>query len=83
MTEPVLVFVNERAVRVPPGATAADAVAAMDPALADRLRDGAAYVTDGRGIRLPPGEAVNAGAIVRVVVSARGGEPRDEADAHP
>jgi hypothetical protein len=55
----------------------------MDPALADRLRDGAAYVTDGRGIRLPPGEAVNAGAIVRVVVSARGGEPRDEADAHP
>ncbi|PYP41263.1 MAG: hypothetical protein DMD43_06925, partial [Gemmatimonadetes bacterium] len=65
MTEPVLVFVNERAVRVPPGATAEDAVAAMEPALAERLRAGAAYLTDGRGIRLPPGEAVHAGTIVR------------------
>jgi hypothetical protein len=83
VTEALLVFVNERAVRVPPGATAEDAVAAMEPALADRLREGAAYLTDGRGIRLPPGEAVHAGAIVRVVVSARHGETRGEADAHP
>lgn len=83
MTEPVLVFVNERAVRVPPGATAETAVAALDPSLAERIRSGVGYVTDGRGIRLASGEPVYAGAILRVVVSARREGARGEADAHP
>ena len=80
MTHPILAFINDRPVRVTPGATAADAVAAFDSALAARLRDGAAYLTDGRGIRLDPATPVVAGAIFRVVVSARAS--RDEADAH-
>ena len=83
MTEPVLVFVNERAVRVPPGATAEAAIAALDPSLAEKIRNGAGYVTDARGIRLASGEAVYPGAILRVVVSARREGARDEADAHP
>lgn len=83
MSEPLLVFVNERAVRVPLGTTAEGVVLALDPELAERIRTGAAYLTDGRGIRLSPGEAVHAGAIVRVVVSARRAGPREEADADP
>jgi hypothetical protein len=81
VTAPVLVFVNERAVRVPPGTTAEGAVRAADPALAARLGEGAGYVTDGRGIRLEDGSPVYQGAILRVVVSARRGP--DEADAEP
>lgn len=84
MTEPILVFVNQRAVRVPPGSTAGQAVAAADPALAGLLAPGSgapsAYLTDARGIRLDPSEPVHAGSILRVIVTARA---RDEADAHP
>jgi hypothetical protein len=83
MSEAVVVFVNERAVRMPPGSTAEAAVAALDAGLGEKLREGAAYVTDGRGIRLESGEPVYAGAILRVVVSARREGARDEADAHP
>jgi hypothetical protein len=58
----------------------ADAVRAMDPALADTLAAGQAHLTDGRGIRLDPSEPATAGAIVRVVRSAR--QPREpDADA--
>lgn len=85
MTEPILVFVNQRAVRVPPGSTAGQAVAAADPALAGLLAPGSgapsAYLTDARGIRLDPSEPVHAGSILRVIVTARAA--RDEADAHP
>ena len=79
--ETVPVFVNGHCVRVPPGEPAAGAVALHDAALARQLAAGRAYVTDGRGIRLAPDAPVHAGAILRVVVSARR-EP-DEADAHP
>jgi hypothetical protein len=81
VTAPVLVFVNERAVRVPPGTTAEGAVRAAAPELAGRLREGAGYVTDGRGIRLEAGSPVYEGAILRVVVSAR--QEWDGADAEP
>jgi len=74
-TESVLAFVNERPVRVAPGGAVADAVAALDPALAERVADGAAYLTDGRGIRIEPGTALASGDIIRVVVSARRAEP--------
>ena len=80
MTEALLVFVGGRAVSVAPGATALAAVAASDPALAERLQEGRAYLTDGRGIRLEPGAPVYQGAILRVVVSDRA--LPDEADAH-
>jgi hypothetical protein len=80
MTESVLVFVNDRSVRVAPGATAFEAVAALDAMLGEQLAAGAAQLSDGRGIPLDHGTAVFAGAILRCVVSAR--RPRDEADAH-
>ena len=76
-TDTILAFVNERPVRVPPGATAADLVRAFDAALAGRLDSGQAYLTDGRGIRIEPGTPVTPGDIIRAVVSAR----RAESDA--
>jgi len=80
MTEAVLVFIDDQAVSVPPGTTALAAVASLDPARAERIQRGAAYLTDGRGIRLDGDAAVFQGAIIRVVISARA--PRGEADAH-
>jgi hypothetical protein len=75
----ILAFVNEHPVRVPPGASAADAVRALDAAIADRVASGQAYLTDGRGIRIEPGTPLTPGDIVRAVVSARRAEP--DADA--
>lgn len=80
MTAPILVFINDQPVRVTSGATMGEALAEFDAALAAKLREGGAYLTDGRGIRLEDAAPVFAGAIVRVVVSAR--VSRDEADAH-
>ncbi len=71
MTDPIPVFVNERAVTVAAGTDVLGAVREADPSLAGRLQGGEAYVTDGRGIRLATEAVVFAGAILRVVVSAR------------
>jgi hypothetical protein len=76
----LLAFVNERPVRVPPTATCHDAVRSLDPDLAAALSAGRGYLTDGRGIRLAPETPVSAGAIIRVVLSARQARERD-ADA--
>lgn len=76
-TDTVLAFVNERPVRAPRSGVAVDAVRAFDPALAERLAAGQAYLTDGRGIRIEPAAPVSPGDIIRVVVSAR----RSESDA--
>jgi hypothetical protein len=67
------VFVNATPLEVEPGTDVEGAVRAHDPALGAKLAAGAAYVTDARGIELPPGAPLAAGAIVRVVVSARRG----------
>ena len=80
MSELVTVFVNEQAVRIAPGASARGAVEAVDPALAAKLAEGSAKLTDGRGIALDPSVPLFAGAILRVVVSAR--SPRQENDAN-
>ncbi len=71
-------FVNERAVSLSPGATALDAVAAFDPALAARVSRGEAYVTDARALRVTGDQLLAAGAILRVIVSSRAA---DDADA--
>lgn len=73
-------FVNERLVRVPEGSTALAAVRAIDGELADRVRDGSAYLTDGRGIPCAPDLRLVSGAILRVVISARR-PPEPHADA--
>jgi adenosine deaminase len=68
------VFVNERPVDVARGATVRDAVDALDHALADLLASGAASVTDARGLPLDAADRLEAaGAVLRVVVSARRG----------
>jgi len=70
------VFVNERPVDVPVGATVRDAVAAFDRGLAELLATAAAYVTDGVGRVVDAGDpAGEAGAVLRVVVSAGGSRP--------
>ncbi len=73
----VTVFVNERPTLVSAPATVLSAVEAHDRTLIPQLEGGRAYVTDGRGIRLQPDAALEAGAILRVIVSAR----RQESDA--
>lgn len=67
-------FVNDKAVDVPRGAGVRDAVAAADTGLARLLETGDAYVTDAAGRPIDAGDAVGeAGAVYRVVVSARRG----------
>ncbi|HUL68607.1 MAG TPA: hypothetical protein VLT17_00030 [Gemmatimonadales bacterium] len=78
MSHQIRVFVNERAIEVADGATALDAVRALDQALAIRVAQRSAYLTDGRGIELGGESKLAAGAIVRVVLSARS---RSAADA--
>jgi len=75
MAEPELrAFVNERPVAVPRGARVRDAVAALDLRLADQVQAGEAYVTDACGIQVAGDDPVGeAGAVYRVVVSARPG----------
>ncbi len=79
MPDALRCFVNERGLALTPGATVRDAVAAFDPALADRVRRAEAYVTDARGIRVPPEQVLAGGAILRVVSTAR--TPVDAPDA--
>ena len=75
MTPAIRAFVNERPLDLTEGATVADAVRAFDGALADRLAEGAAFVTDGRGIAIDAGRRLRPGAIIRVAVTARRGAP--------
>ena len=67
MPDTLRCFVNERGLSLAPGATVQDAVAAFDPALADRLRRGEATVTDARGIRVAHEQVLAGGAILRVL----------------
>jgi hypothetical protein len=80
VSDTIPVFVNGQCIRIAAGQSAAGAVALHDAELAARLADGTAYVTDGRGIRLPADAPIHAGAILRVIVTAR--RATDEADAH-
>jgi hypothetical protein len=74
------VFVNATPIDVDPGTDVRGAVAAHDPVLAARVAAGAAYVTDARGIELPGTAALEAGSILRVVVSARPAAGDPDAD---
>ena len=67
----IRVFVNAGAVDLPSGAVVADAVRAADSSLLDKIAEGMAYVTDGRGIEIDPSTLLMNGAILRVVVRAR------------
>jgi hypothetical protein len=65
------VFVNDRPVEVIDGATAQDAVAALDPGLAEGLADGLVVATDGVGRAADLGAPLTSGAILRVRARAR------------
>lgn len=81
MTDSIPVFVNDRRVDLTPGETARDAITRVDPAWGEALAAGRAYLTDGRGLRLAPDARLAAGAIVRVVRSARAGKEGPDGDA--
>ena len=74
------IFINDRACDAADGSDALSAVRGFDAELGARVESGAAYITDGRAIRLTGTERLEPGAILRVIVSRRGGEPAD-ADA--
>jgi len=71
MSDTIRVFVNATVLDLPAGARVVDAVRAADPALPGKISQGAAYVTDGRGITIDPADPLAGGAILRIVVRAR------------
>jgi hypothetical protein len=75
------VFVNATPVDVAAGSDVGAAIRAHDPTLEASARAGAALVTDGRGIELPLDGALEAGAILRVILRARRPAAEPDADA--
>jgi hypothetical protein len=75
------VFVNAAPVDVAPGTDVRGAIGAHDAALAARAAEGAALVTDARGIELALDAPLSAGSILRVVVRARRDSRDPDADA--
>lgn len=73
MTDSIRAYVNGRGVDVPHGATAIDAVRAMDSAEADQVLAGERALTDSRGLPLEPSTVLVAGSIVRIVSGRRRG----------
>lgn len=71
MTDRIPVFVNARRLEVPRGATAADAVALLDPAFAPRPDAAPPVITDARGLPVAPDVILATGMILRVAASAR------------
>jgi hypothetical protein len=65
------VFVNERGVDLPPGATALDAAHAFGAAEGAAVAAGTRMLTDSRGLPVAPESEAYAGAIYRVVGARR------------
>lgn len=68
-------YVNGRGVDVPQGASALDAVRALDPGAASAVLAGDRALTDSRGLPLDPATPLEAGSIVRIVSGRRRGGP--------
>jgi hypothetical protein len=65
----VRVFVNERGVTVPAGASALDAVKVNFPDDAEGIVAGRLRLTDSRGLPVPSDTVVTGGSIFRVVTA--------------
>lgn len=81
MGDTIRVFVNATAVDLPAGAGVRDAVRAFDAAMEASVAEGAAYVTDGRGIEIDPAARLSSGAILRVILRSRRGPGNGDADS--
>ena len=75
------IFVNATPIEVDPGTDVRSAVRAYDTAMEAKVEEGAAYVTDARGIEMAADTPLAAGSILRVVVSARREAGEADADA--
>ena len=71
MGAPIRVYVNQRAVDLPAGSLARDAVARAEPGLLSEEQGSELRLTDGRDLPLPLDAPLSAGAILRVQRSAR------------
>lgn len=71
MSDPLRVYVNGHGVDVPPGATALDAVRAVDGGAAASVEAGDRALTDSRGLPLAPDAVMVAGSILRIVSGRR------------
>ena len=78
MTRPetLRVFIDARGVDVPPGATALDALDALDPTAAAAVRGGDKILTDSRGLPFDASSSLESGAIFRLI-------PRRDRSAGP
>ncbi len=74
-TPTVRVYVNERGVDVPAGATALDAVRAHDAMAAAAVAAGTSRLADSRGLPVEPNAPVHGGAIFRVLPVRERGAP--------
>ena len=71
------VFVNERGLDVPHGATALDAVRARDASEGERVAAGERQITDSRGLPVASDAAAYGGAIYRTIAARRGAAAED------
>ena len=69
----VVVYVNERRLEVPAGATALDAVRAWSTDAARDVQRGVRAITDSRGLPAAADAPVYAGAIFRLTTARAGG----------
>jgi hypothetical protein len=71
MADDIRIYLNERGVLLPPGATARDALRLGASDLLPAAEAGTAVVTDGRGLPVSLDTALQAGAILRAARSSR------------
>jgi hypothetical protein len=72
------VFIDAKAVDVPRGASALDAVTVFDPVAAAALRSGDRILTDSRGLPFDVATEVHAGAIFRLIPRRNRSAPSPE-----
>ena len=71
MSGTIRAYVNGRAVDVPEGSSALDAVRLADPAAAEAVAAGSRALADSRGLPMDPAGILAAGTIMRIVSGRR------------
>ena len=71
MADGIRIYLNQRGVLLPSGATARDALRFAAPEVLPAAEAGTAVVTDGRGLPISLDTALEAGAILRAAHSSR------------